>query len=346
MHEVILFYNELEVPTRQILDSKCAIQFKTTTDAKVAIQEMAEYSQKWHNGTSRTRNTKASDELTAIQAQLNNLGREIKKVNEKVYATQVGCEQCKGSHYTKDFLLKEEGELANNKLTVELAYMTVKYPKAIVENVLVVVEDMDLYPDDGMGDVVVRKPFCKVSYVETKRFNGIMTIYDKYESVTYQMVWAHPRFKRHTNEQCNKIPPLLKGDYEMWKLRIEQYFQVQDYALQDVIKNGNSFTPVPRTTENTDGHSTSTISGPVTTEEKAQKKNDVKARSMLLMALLNKHLLTFSQYKDAKTLFEAIQARFGGNDATKKTQRTLLKQMYKNFNAPSTESIDSIFKML
>nr|GEU30601.1 reverse transcriptase domain, reverse transcriptase zinc-binding domain protein [Tanacetum cinerariifolium] len=31
------------------------------------------------------------------------------------------------------------------------------------------------------------------------------------------------------------------GDYEMWKLRIEQYFQVQDYALWDVIENGNSF---------------------------------------------------------------------------------------------------------
>nr|GEZ24136.1 ribonuclease H-like domain-containing protein [Tanacetum cinerariifolium] len=96
------------------------------------------------------------------------------------------------------------------------------------------------------------------------------------------------------------------------------------------------------TKANADGHSTSTISVPVTTEEKAQKKNDVKARSMLLMALPNKHLLTFSQYKDAKTLFEAIQARFGGNDTTKKTQRTLLKQMYENFNAPSTESLDTM----
>nr|GEV10048.1 ribonuclease H-like domain-containing protein [Tanacetum cinerariifolium] len=127
------------------------------------------------------------------------------------------------------------------------------------------------------------------------------------------------------------------------KVKKKQYFQVQDYALWDVIEKGNSFKPVPRTTANADGTSTSTIPGPVTTEEKALKKNDVKARSMLLMALPNEHPLTFSQYKDAKTLFEAIQARFGGNDATKKTQRTLLKQMYKNFNAPSTESLDSIF---
>ncbi|GKC53191.1 hypothetical protein Tco_1075936 [Tanacetum coccineum] len=51
---------------------------------------MAEYSQKWHNGTSRGRSTETSDGLAAIQAQLNNLGREIKKVNENFYAAQVG----------------------------------------------------------------------------------------------------------------------------------------------------------------------------------------------------------------------------------------------------------------
>ncbi|GKC00816.1 hypothetical protein Tco_0986952 [Tanacetum coccineum] len=119
MQEVILFYNGLDVPTRQILDSKGAIPSKTAADAKIAIQEMAEYSQKWHNGTSsRTRGTETSDGLAAIQAQLNNLGREIKKVNEKVYAAQVGCEQCKGPHYTKDCPQKEEGK------TLEEAYYT------------------------------------------------------------------------------------------------------------------------------------------------------------------------------------------------------------------------------
>ncbi|GJY81328.1 hypothetical protein Tco_0494079 [Tanacetum coccineum] len=118
MQEVILFYNGLEVPTRQILNSKGVIPTKTASDVKIAIQEMAEYSQKWHNGTSRTRSTKTSDGLAAIQAQLNNLGREIKKVNEKVYAAQVGCELCKGPHYTKDCPLKEEGK------TLEEAYYT------------------------------------------------------------------------------------------------------------------------------------------------------------------------------------------------------------------------------
>ncbi|GJU91348.1 hypothetical protein Tco_1303771 [Tanacetum coccineum] len=78
--EVILFSNGLDVPTRQILDSRGAIPTKIAADAKVAIQEMAKYSQKWHNGTSsKSRSTKTFDGLAAIQAQLNSLGREIKK---------------------------------------------------------------------------------------------------------------------------------------------------------------------------------------------------------------------------------------------------------------------------
>ncbi|GJZ68558.1 ribonuclease H-like domain-containing protein [Tanacetum coccineum] len=121
-----------------------------------------------------------------------------------------------------------------------------------------------------------------------------------------------------------KLPLLKQGEYDMWKLRIEQYFQVQDYALWDVIENGNSFKPVAQTTTNVEGTSTTLIPGPVTADEKIQKKNDVKA----------------------KILFAAIQTRFGGNDATKKTQKTLLKQMYENLSAPSTESLDSIFNRL
>ncbi|GKC50628.1 hypothetical protein Tco_1073373 [Tanacetum coccineum] len=37
IHEVILFYNGLEIPTRQIIDSRGAIPSKTAADANVAI---------------------------------------------------------------------------------------------------------------------------------------------------------------------------------------------------------------------------------------------------------------------------------------------------------------------
>ncbi|GKC11209.1 hypothetical protein Tco_1007991 [Tanacetum coccineum] len=111
------------------------------------------------------------------------------------------------------------------------------------------------------------------------------------------------------------------------------------------LENDNSWVSVPQTTQE-NGTSVTKMSIPVTAKEKADKKNDVKARSLLLMALPNEHQLTFSQYPDAKTMFAAIEIRFRGNAATKKTQKTLLKQRYENFSASSAESLDSIFNIL
>ncbi|GKA89463.1 zinc finger, CCHC-type containing protein [Tanacetum coccineum] len=69
---------------------------------------------------------------------------------------------------------------------------------------------MDAYRDEGMGDVIVGEPFLKEIRIEARRFDGMITIYNGNEEVTYQMVRSYPRFKYHTNVQCNKIPPLLK----------------------------------------------------------------------------------------------------------------------------------------
>ncbi|GJY40442.1 hypothetical protein Tco_0427712 [Tanacetum coccineum] len=73
-----------------------------------------------------------------------------------------------------------------------------------------VLEDMDAYRDKGMGDVIIGKPFLREVGIKTKQFKGIITFYNGDDEVTYQVVQLHPRFKSHTNEQCNKIPPLLK----------------------------------------------------------------------------------------------------------------------------------------
>ncbi|GJW60729.1 hypothetical protein Tco_0110064 [Tanacetum coccineum] len=81
MQEVVLFYNGLDVPTRQLLDSRGAIPSTTTADVKVAIQEMAEYSQKWHNGTSRTRSPHYTKDCPL---------KEEEKTLEEAYYTQFG----------------------------------------------------------------------------------------------------------------------------------------------------------------------------------------------------------------------------------------------------------------
>ncbi|GJU91088.1 putative ribonuclease H-like domain-containing protein [Tanacetum coccineum] len=70
----------------------------------------------------------------------------------------------------------------------------------------------------------------------------------------------------------------------------------------------------------------------VTAEEKTNKKNDVKARSLLLMALRNEHQLTFSQYTDAKTIFAAIETRFRVVWMNKAKIETMsIDDLYNNF---------------
>ncbi|GJZ82528.1 hypothetical protein Tco_0647701 [Tanacetum coccineum] len=65
---------------------------------------------------------------------------------------------------------------------------------------------------------------------------------------------------------------------------------------------------------------------PITsTKDKAQRRLEVKARSTLMMGIPNEDQLKFNSIKHAKLLLEAVEKRFGGNAATKKTQRNLLK---------------------
>nr|GFA34351.1 hypothetical protein [Tanacetum cinerariifolium] len=113
-----------------------------------------------------------------------------------------------------------------------------------------------------------------------------------------------------------------------------------DYSLWEVILNEDS--PVP----------TRIVEGvvqpvaPTTAEQKLARNNELKARGTLLMALPGKHQLKFNSHKDAKTLMEAIEKRFGGSTETKKVQKTLLKQQFKNFIGSSFEGLDQIHDRL
>nr|GEY71088.1 hypothetical protein [Tanacetum cinerariifolium] len=81
---------------------------------------------------------------------------------------------------------------------------------------------------------------------------------------------------------------------------------------------------------------------PTTVEQRLAQKNELKARGTLLMAFPDKHQLKFNSHKDAKTLIEAVEKRFGRNTETKKVQKTLLKQQFANFTGSSSEGLDQI----
>ncbi|GJZ70571.1 hypothetical protein Tco_0634121 [Tanacetum coccineum] len=87
-----------------------------------------------------------------------------------------------------------------------------------------------------------------------------------------------------------------------------------------LILNGDS----PVTTRTIDG--VDTVIPTTIAEQKLVRRNELKARGTLLMALPNEHQLKFNTYNSAKTLIEAIEKRFRDNKESKKVQKTLLKQ--------------------
>nr|GEV01664.1 hypothetical protein [Tanacetum cinerariifolium] len=84
----------------------------------------------------------------------------------------------------------------------------------------------------------------------------------------------------------------------------------------------------------------------LTTDDMQKRKNDVKARTTLLLALPDEHQLRFSKHKTAQELWAAILKTFGGNETTKKTKKNLLKQQYGNFKAEGSETLEQIFNRL
>nr|GEZ32587.1 hypothetical protein [Tanacetum cinerariifolium] len=112
-----------------------------------------------------------------------------------------------------------------------------------------------------------------------------------------------------------------------------------DYSLWEVILNGDS--PAP----------TRVIEGfvqrvaPTIAEQRLARKNELKARGTLLMALPDEHQLKFNIHMDAKTLMEAIEKRFRGNKETKKAAEAYHLKIYEagvkisSFISTSTQNI-------
>ncbi|GJX20021.1 ribonuclease H-like domain-containing protein [Tanacetum coccineum] len=139
---------------------------------------------------------------------------------------------------------------------------------------------------------------------------------------------------------ASKVPMLNPGEFELWRTRIEQYIQMIDYVLWDVIENGETL-PKTQVVEGI----TTVIPIP-SAKDKAQRRLEVKARSTLMMGIPKEHQLKFNSIKDSKLLLEAIEKRFGRNEATKMTQRNLLKQQYENFTDLSSKMLDQTFDRL
>nr|GEU46078.1 putative ribonuclease H-like domain-containing protein [Tanacetum cinerariifolium] len=280
------------------------------------------------------------------------------------------------------------------------------YDRKIKDNYFAVVENMDNYRDEGMGDIIIGKPFCGEVCVDARRSDRLITIYNDNCSVTYQMARTHPKFKHLSNEQCNKIWPLLKISplmlYSMyiriigsWPLqerllrnritnmpvsqaenpplshlndienvedsieenclddlndlndnlnvamKMEDYLSHTDYLIWKVIQNGNGPVSVI-----TDPNGMIKVLPPKTAEEVVAREWERKARTTLLMALLEDHLEKLHKMADAKEMWEAIKSRFGGNDESNKMQKYLLKQQFEEIHGAGISHEDANQKFL
>ncbi|GJT66536.1 ribonuclease H-like domain-containing protein [Tanacetum coccineum] len=134
-----------------------------------------------------------------------------------------------------------------------------------------------------------------------------------------------------------KVPMLKPGDYELWRMRMEQYIQMVDYSLWEVIENGNA-PPITKVVEGVE-----TIIAPTTTEEKAQRRLELKARSTLLMRIPNEHQLNFNFIKDAKSLLLAIKKSLKVLDQTFDRLQKLISQLEIHGESISQEDVNQKF---
>nr|GFA21633.1 hypothetical protein [Tanacetum cinerariifolium] len=128
----------------------------------------------------------------------------------------------------------------------------------------------------------------------------------------------------HNKKWINNILPLPKipvpdiGKFEQWQFRIQQYLQHEHYALWEVIEFEDSYvvpaSSLSTTTTDTTSGETGTKSGrmvTLTAEDMQKKKNDVKARTTLLLSLPDENQLRFKGLETLEQTFNRLQVIIG-----------------------------------
>ncbi|GKA39414.1 hypothetical protein Tco_0731965 [Tanacetum coccineum] len=127
---------------------------------------------------------------------------------------------------------------------------------------------------------------------------------------------------------------LLKGEYDIWAMKMQHYLSHTDYPIWEVIQKGNGPVSVSINTNRV-----IKVLPPKTAEEILARERERKARTTLLMALPEDHLAKFHKMTDAKEMWDAIKSRFGGNDESKKMQKYILKQQFEGFSVSNSEGL-------
>nr|GEX15630.1 hypothetical protein [Tanacetum cinerariifolium] len=131
------------------------------------------------------------------------------------------------------------------------------------------------------------------------------------------------------DEQSNNPPPVLPTQQTSHTVST-----IKLHILKKDIQKGNG--PVQVTT---DANRQIRVLHPKTAKKILARERERKARTTLLMAILEDHLAKFHKMTNAKAMWEAIKLRFGGNDESKKMQKYIQKQQFEGFPVSNLERL-------
>ncbi|GJY94873.1 putative ribonuclease H-like domain-containing protein, partial [Tanacetum coccineum] len=127
---------------------------------------------------------------------------------------------------------------------------------------------------------------------------------------------------------------VLKEEYETWAMKMEYWIMNSDHNLWNIVLNGNSRKKTGR-----DPKGNIMILPPVSVEEHIAVQRETKARTILLQSLPEDHMADFHHLDDARDIWLAVKARFGGNDESKKMRKSMLKQEFSEFRVSKSEGL-------
>ncbi|GKB41206.1 hypothetical protein Tco_0886148 [Tanacetum coccineum] len=137
---------------------------------------------------------------------------------------------------------------------------------------------------------------------------------------------AEPVFSASTSEP--------KEEYETWAMKMEYWIMNSDHNLWNIVLNRNSRKKTGR-----DPKGNIMILPPVSVEEQIAVQRETKARTILLQSLPEDHMADFHHLDDARDIWLAVKAKYGGNDESKKMRKSMLKQEFSEFRVSESEGL-------
>ncbi|GJZ92825.1 zf-CCHC domain-containing protein [Tanacetum coccineum] len=231
-----------------------------------------------------------------------------------------------------------------------------------------IVENMDGYRDQDMGNIILGEPFCEASCVEERRFDGLITIHNGNDNVTYQMARSHPRCKQrceasppvkglgdsrsgvgqgrikdlenYKEGKSMQRPPLFEANcFVYWKNRFETYVKSKDIDIWYIIVYGN-YKP---TIKDKDGKDVIiTYEKYDENHKKMISKND-EAKLVLYNALTKKEYERIFMCDTAQDILKYLIITHQGNKQVKDNKIDLFVQKYEEFIITDDGTIDCAF---